>query len=370
MASLRQSFRVGLAKAILGRNSKAFIPSLSPTGGVRFPGGSSGRINSYDTKPDQLAALKGWVFAANSAIADPCAAVELKLYRKKDDGDREEVTTGEDMEILDLLSNPNMIHTGEQMRQLHFTYMNIVGESYIYMRDLKGEAFVPSKGRLPAALDIFPSHMAQFQLGESYTKSIVRYGGNVYPIVAFIRDLNPDPNNPYQGRSIVAASAEVVDIDDQMKRTNQNLMANQARPSLIFSTNVPLTDEAYERWKEQFADEHTGTDNFGKPLLIENGTAVPGMLSPRDLDYLESRKFSRDEILAMFKVSPGMIGSVENVNRANLEAGFYINGVINVVPRMRQFVRQVNATLVKVYDPTLEIEPTVKAHRANGHEAS
>ncbi len=66
------------------------------------------------------------------------------------------------------------------------------------------------------------------------------------------------------------------------------------------------------------------------------------MMNQQDLDFLESRKFSRDEILAMFKVSPGMLGSVENVNRANLDAGFYINAVINVVPRIRQFVRQVN----------------------------
>jgi HK97 family phage portal protein len=352
----RTPFRQRLANVISG-NSKSLIPSLNPVDGVNLPGGSSGgRINTFASKQDQIAALTGWVFAANSAIAEPCAAVEFKLYRKQKDGDRQEVTSGKDLEILELLSEPNMVHTGEQMRQLHFTYMNVVGESYIFMRDLSGEAFIPSKGRLPAALDIFPAHLVQFRLGTTYTQSTVHIGTAEYPVTSFIRDLNPDPMNPYNGRSIIAASARTIDLEEQMKTWNQGLFANGARPSLIFSTDQPLDDDAYERWKKQFSDEHTGADAAYKPLLIEGGKATPWMMNQQDLDFLASRKFSRDEILAMFKVSPGMIGSVENVNRSNLEAGFYINAVVNVVPRVRQFVRQINATFVKVYDPTLEVD--------------
>ncbi|BAS17619.1 portal protein [Arthrobacter sp. Hiyo8] len=70
------------------------------------------------------------------------------------------------MEIMELLDGPNVVHTGEQMRQLHFTYMNIVGESYIFMRDINGEEFIPAKGRLPAALDIFPAHLASSGWGD------------------------------------------------------------------------------------------------------------------------------------------------------------------------------------------------------------
>ncbi|BAS17620.1 uncharacterized protein RBE_0759 [Arthrobacter sp. Hiyo8] len=89
-----------------------------------------------------------------------------------------------------------------------------------------------------------------------------------------------------------------------MKAWNQQLFANGARPSLIFQTDQPLDDDAYARWKAQFADDHTGTNSAYKPLLIEGGKATPWMLNQQDLDFLESRKFSRDEILAMFKVSP------------------------------------------------------------------
>lgn len=354
MANKRLSIRVRVGIAIAG-GRKSLIPALNVDDGVTFPG-LGGRPRSFGSKQEQITALTGWVFAANSAIVEPCAAVELKLFRKDAKGERQEVTSGPDLELIELIDSPNFVHTGEQMRQLHFTYMNIVGESYIFMRDLSGDPFVPAKGKLPAALDIFPAHAVQFVLGESYTKSIVKVGTKQYPITSFIRDLNPDPANPFSGRSIIAASAATIGLDEQMKEWNQSVFANGARPSLVFKTPQELSDAAYERWKQQFVDTQTGVENAGKPLLIEGGDVTPLMLTQKDLDFLESRKFSRDEILAMFKVSPGMLGSVENVNRANLEAGFYINAVVNVVPRIRQFVRQVNATLVKVYDPSLELD--------------
>jgi hypothetical protein len=51
----------------------------------------------------QLQANLGWCFAANNAIVEPSAAVELKLYRKGKSGKREEIV---EHELLDLLDNP------------------------------------------------------------------------------------------------------------------------------------------------------------------------------------------------------------------------------------------------------------------------
>lgn len=350
----RAPLRLRLAKTanrlILGSHAKEFIPALNPDGGTFF--GGEGRTNDYASKQEQLKANLGWSYTANNAIADPTAAVEIKLFRKKKDGDKEEVT---DHEILDLLDAPNFVHTGEQLKHLHFTYMNFVGESYIHM--MKGaENFTPAKGQLPDALHIFPAHLAQFKLGDTYTTSTVKLGAHVYPITSFIRDLNPDPDNPYYGRSIIKAAALAIDTDDQMKRWNRNVIANGARPSLIFSTNEPMDDDSYKRWQEQFNDEHTGADNAYKPLLIEGGEAKPYMLSPQDLDFLASRKFSMTEILSMWRVSPDLLGQMQSAIRANLDGAFYINSMVNVVPRIRQFVKQLNVSLVKVYDPTLELD--------------
>lgn len=347
----RVPLRLQLARFILGSKAKDFIPPLFPTDDMSF--GGSGRLNNYTDKREQLTANLGWCFAANNAIVDPTAAVELKLYRIKNDGDREEI---KQHEILNLLDAPNLAHTGEQLRHLHFTYMNYVGESYIYMRGYDSGHFVPAKGKLPAALEIFPAHLVDFKLKSSFTESTVKYANETYPLTAFIRDLNPDPERPYSGRSIVRAGALTIDLENQMKTWNRGLFANGARPSMIFNTNEPLSDESYQRWKDQFVDEHTGSENAYKPLLIEGGDAKPYMMNSQDLDFLASRKFSMTEILSMWRVSPDLLGQMQSAIRSNLDGAIYINGVINVVPRIRQFVKQLNATLIKPFDPTLELD--------------
>ncbi len=347
-APLTQRFK----QAGLILRGKSFIPPLPLDDGFGGLSGSS-RLNSYANKQDQLAANLGWCFAANNAIVDPTAAVELKLYKIQKDGDRVEI---KQHEILDLLDAPNLAHTGEQMRHLHFTYMNYVGESYIHMLGIGATDFEPGKGKLPLAMEIFPAHLVDFKLEGRYMSSVVKYQNHEYPLTSFIRDLNPDPERPYYGRSIVRAGALAIGTDNEMKKWNENLFGQGAHPSLIFNTNEPLSDAAYERWKQQFADEHTGTENAHKPLLIEGGDAKPYMMSPTDLDFLASREFSMKEILSMWRVSPDLLGQLQSAIRSNLDGAFYMNGMINVVPRIRQFVKQLNATLIKPYDPTLELD--------------
>jgi HK97 family phage portal protein len=354
--TVRKAILQALGAAPAGQRTKAFVPPLSMFDSMAY--GIGGRIKEYRTKPEQLRANLGWVFAANSIVAEACAAAELVLYRIKPDGDKEEVP---EHEILDLLDAPNLAYTGEQMRQLHFTYLNLVGESYLLKVKGSGIMDKPSKGQLPDALHILPAQNTEFIVGDgkgsgAFSDSIVKMGADEYPVTALIRDLNPNPEDPYRGRSIITASAATVDTEDQMKEWNRRVFANSARPSLLVEVPEVMEQEPYNRFKQQIEDTTTGTQNAGKPLLLEGGaTAKPYMMSQQDLDFLESRKFSKDEILAMFRVSPSMLGMTENVNRANAESAEYTFAKYVVLPRVRQFVSVLNAQLVKPYDKSLEL---------------
>jgi len=90
MAANKPIIRQRVARRILGGQTKDFVQALSPLDGWSLNG--TGRLQQYWDKASQMSANVGWCFAANTAIADPCAAVELKLYHKMKNGDREEVT--------------------------------------------------------------------------------------------------------------------------------------------------------------------------------------------------------------------------------------------------------------------------------------
>jgi HK97 family phage portal protein len=362
MARKNTPLRYKLAARLLGRD-KAFIPHLSNTLDL-FDGG--GTIKNYKTKGEAITANLGWAFTANDAIARPTARVELKLYRRDKKGDRTEIF---EHEILELLKRPNGALKGKQMRRLHFSYMNFAGESYELM--MKGDQpFEPKKGQLPDSLHVLPAHLVEFKLGDTYSQSVVKFDNKSYPITAVMRDLNPDPRNPYFGQSIITAAAATIDTDEQMKDWNRRFFANNARPGLIFSTKEEMSDDAYARWKQQFSDEHTGSENAYKNLLVENGDAKPYMVSQQDLDFLASRKFTRDEIFAMFQVSPAVVGMVENANRSIMDGAIYTHTINNVMPRIEDWVELQNTSWIQVYDPTLELDfvspvPEDKAAKLN-----
>jgi capsid portal protein len=54
-------------------------------------------------------------------------------------------------------------------------------------------------------------------------------------------------------------------------------------------------------------------------MIIEKGDAKPYMMTQQDLEFLASRKFSRDEIFGMFQVSPAVVGVIENANRSIMD---------------------------------------------------
>lgn len=321
-------------------NQKDFIQSLPPMSGFN----SSNLINRYGNKTSQLRANIGAVWQANEIITIAAANIDIKLRRKSTDGTTEDVT---EHKLLDLIDRPNAFLTGKQLRKLHFTYMNMVGEAYELKMD-------ESREKIPAALHVLPAHTTEFELGSTWDSSIVRNGNKKYTIFEVIRDLNPDPENPYRGRGVVAAAAATLDTDSQAKEYNRRFFANSARPSVTVETEGELSDDAYERFKQSFNEAFTGTENAHKPIIVEGATVKPFMLTQKEMDFLASQQFTRKEILAFFFVAGAMLGDLDNANRSNLEATEYNLAKYAVKPRVEQYLELLNERLVKLVDSTLE----------------
>lgn len=307
--------------------------------------GESITVSEYKTKQAQLMANVGWVYAANQVIADDCASVRLKLMHVMNDGDEEEVFSHE---ILDLIDDPNNVITAKQLWNLYYSYLNLTGEAYILKLDRNGNA-LEDKSKLPSALFPLPSHLCDFHVGEkSWDESYVLYNGDRYPINAVLRDINPDPENIYNGMSIVRKASLTVDTDIQMKRWNNKLFKNGARPGVVVEVPDQLKDDAYNRLKQQFDEQYRGVGNAFNRVILEGGAKMsPFMMTTQDLDFLESKRFTRDEILAMFKVSGSNLGITEDVNRANAEAQEYSYAKRCIKPRLEQFVDFMNKRLLR-----------------------
>lgn len=99
-----------------------------------------------------------------------------------------------------------------------------------------------------------------------------------------------------------------------------NFYANGTVLSGVFSHPKSLGDEAYERLKSEFEKKYGGPKRSWRPLIVEEDMKWQTMGMPlQDAQFLESRKFSVEDIARWFRVPPHKIGHLEKATFSNIE---------------------------------------------------
>lgn len=108
---------------------------------------------------------------------------------------------------------------------------------------------------------------------------------------------------------------------------SRNFLENMGRPDYVLKTDKSLTDQQFQRLQDHL-NSHKGTENGGKPMILEGGLDVQTITMPlEEMQLLETRKFQVEEICRVFGVPPFMIGHTEKTSSwgtgvAAMGAGF------------------------------------------------
>ncbi|WP_342269940.1 phage portal protein [Rickettsia endosymbiont of Orchestes rusci] len=123
---------------------------------------------------------------------------------------------------------------------------------------------------------------------------------------------NYHPTNGHYGLSALDAASLPIDLHQQATYWNNALLRNGVRPSgalIVKDGNGYLSDEQFERLQAQLVDKFTGSNNSGKPLLLEGGLGWQEMsINPKDMDFIESKNSAAREIALAFGVPPQLLG--------------------------------------------------------------
>lgn len=280
---------------------------------------------------DYVNAYVGWVYACINAKATDISSIELWMEEKK--GDKWEKLSRHD--AIDLLNDVNDYYTSSLLMFGTEAWLEIDGNSYWY---------VVRNGRgIP--VEIWPLESSKISIVRGGTKLIKGYvyhldNGKDVPFdteqILHLRRFNP--KDRAKGMGTIEAAAVAIDTDRFAADYNKNFFYNSAMPSSAVETDQELTDEQYARVKRQWEAAHRGVANAHKTAILEGGLKWKSITaSQKDMDYLEGRKFNRDEILAIFRTPKSIIGIVEDVNRANAEASEYVFAKRVIKPDM-QFI--------------------------------
>jgi HK97 family phage portal protein len=148
------------------------------------------------------------------------------------------------------------------------------------------------------------------------------------------------PLDDHQGLSPVEAAAVALDIHNAAAQWSKAFLDNSARPSgaLVYAADGDnLTDEQYERLRNELETQFSGPGNAGRPMLLEGGLDwKPLSLSPRDMDFMALKAGAAREIALAFGVPPlllGLPGDNTHANYAEANRAFWRQTVAPLASR-------------------------------------
>lgn len=302
------------------------------------------------------------VYRSVRMISEAAASIPLMLF----EGEREH----EIHPFLDLLARPCPDATGTDLLEGFYGHLLVAGNAYLEAVGVDGElrelhVLRPDRMKVIPGRDGWPEGYLYSVNGRS-----VRFIGEAAPGVRRVLHMRLfHPANDHYGMSPIEAAATAIDIHNEAASWNKALLDNAARPSgaLVYSArDAHLTGEQYDRLKSELEAGFAGARNAGRPLLLEGGLDwKPLSLSPKDMDFIETKHAAAREIALALGVPPMLLGIPGDNTYSNYQEANRSFWRQTVLPLVNRSAKAVSRWLGPAFgESTLELRPDVDAIEA------
>lgn len=277
-------------------------------------------------------------------LAEEVAAAEWGLYSRA--ANKEDRRAIKSHGVLDFLEHPNDFQSWAEIVESAQQHHDLVGELDIVLGFVGGiqqpiDCWVLRPDRIQPVPDA-----VEFLAGWIY---ISPDGGERIPLSVreVMRTRQPSPVDPYRGMG--AIQALMLDLTGQQasKEWQASFFENSARPNGVIEIDRHLVDTEYDEMQQRWADGHKGISKAHRVAMLEHGAKwVETSFNMRDLQVAELENVARDKALVAFGMPKSVLGIVEDVNRANAEAGEYLFAKHMIRPRLQRWKAMLNRQLL------------------------
>lgn len=292
------------------------------------------------------------LFAIVSMLGSAFASTEWGLYRKgpkRDKARRKEIL---DHPIISLWNKPNPFYTGRFFRMTVQQHIDLVGEGVIILSTFGGIPYEMWPVRPDRIKPV--KNARKFLLGYIYTSE----DGEEVPLPRenVIHIKLPNPADPFRGLGPVQSALMDLDAAKYSAQWNRNFFINGARPGGIIEVDHRMSDEEWNTFTARWRSQHQGVANAHRVAVLENAKWHDVKFSMTDMQFVELRTLSREMIREAFAFPKPMLGSVDDVNRANSLVGERVFGRWQIVPRCDLWKDIINFNLVPRFTGTEKLE--------------
>jgi len=258
--------------------------------------------------------------------------------------------------LAELLARPNPRMSGFKLWEWTSSTRDIYGEAFwLKMRDEKKRV-----------RELHPMHPANLiarrnlEGGLEYVYSTGARNVSMLPpipeedVVAFTT-YNPD--NLTRGLSNLEGLRMTLLNEDAARRATQAFWKNGLRPSVILSHPGTLSQGALDRLKVNVDARHSGADNMGGSLILEEGlTSTIQQLSAEEMQYIEGRKLNREEVCGAYDVPPPVVHILDHATFSNITEQLRSQYRDTMAPRFVGFESVVDHQLVPDFYPDHDVD--------------
>jgi HK97 family phage portal protein len=276
-----------------------------------------GFVTMTDADNMNAYADSSWVYACVSRIMSDIASLNLVIK------DRKTKKNVENHDALALLQKPCSFMTQYDFMEFLIASLELSGDFFAGYDQINTATKEPKSlfPFYPAAISVIGSTEAG-KIVERY--EYAQTGGKkIIPVEQMLqlKYYNPKPNGYLTGLSPLSAASMAYQTDKQASIWNINAITNGTALDVVLETDKDVPDEKVRtEMIQSFTQKYAGARNARKPALLANGVKAKSLsLSPKDVEFLNQRKLTREEICTIYRVPPALVGIFEYANYANSE---------------------------------------------------
>jgi HK97 family phage portal protein len=278
------------------------------------------------------------VYAAVKLLSDSISSLPIHLIKESKDKKEKDYTNP----LYKIVAKePNKLMTSYTWRQIFMPHILLYGNAYAVI-DWDKKTMRPKQ--------LMPVHPSKVEIE-------IKKGIAYYTIQLEEKKITVDQSNivhfrglgdEIKGKSVIEYAKDNLGLGKAAEDFGSKFFSNGAAIGGIYEHPSQLSDKAYNNLQKSLERRAGGLSNSHKILILEEGmkfttTSIP----PNAAQFLETRKFSINDVARWFGVPPHMIADLERATFSNIEQQNLNFSQFSILPYVILIEQELNRKLLR-----------------------